>query len=101
MQLTKTYTSGGESEVRNILKPLESSVVLQRNTGAGWEVWGSGWTLDDTTGVVTIASPTAGHEYRWSGEFYVPVRFDRDNLSINLEEGVPALDNLPIIEVLL
>lgn len=103
MQLVKTYTSGGQSEVRNIAKPVAGSVVLERNTGGGWATWASSgnWSLDTTTGIVTITTPTAGHLYRWSGEFDVPVRFDTDRPNVKLTAGMPSGDAIPLVEVLL
>lgn len=103
MQLVKTYSSGGVSEVRNIKKPIASTVIMERNTGGGWAAWSSGgnWSLDATTGVVTVTTPTAGHLYRWTGEFDVPVRFDSDKLKFSFEGGIWTGESLPIIEVLL
>lgn len=103
MQLVKTYSSGGQSEVRKIAKPVAGSVVLERNTGSGWATWASSgnWSLDATTGIVTITTPASGHLYRWSGEFDVPARFDTDRLNVKLSSGIVTGDAIPLVEVLL
>lgn len=49
VQLRKTYTSGGESVVREIKKPIASTVTLMRNGSS--EAFDS---VDDTTGVLTL-----------------------------------------------
>lgn len=103
MQLIKTYSNGGQSVVRDIKKPVSGSVTLERNTGSGYAAWavGGNWTLDTTTGIVTITTPTSGHLYRWSGEFDVPVRFDIDQLPIAGEAAVVrSVDSIPLVELL-
>lgn len=86
-QLTKTYEDASGSEVRNITRPKSSGLKIWTKTGGGaWTEAVSGWTLDDTTGVVTFsAAPSSGVLIGWSGEFYVPVRFDTDLQQIMLE----------------
>jgi uncharacterized protein (TIGR02217 family) len=61
----------------------------------------SGWSVDTTTGVVTFTSaPGSGVAVAAGFEFDVPVRFDTDALSANLESfragEIPAI---PIIEI--
>ncbi|MBA1147420.1 DUF2460 domain-containing protein [Ectothiorhodospiraceae bacterium WFHF3C12] len=51
VQLIKTYASAGESQVREIRKPVAATVTLQRG-GATF----SAWSLDSTTGIVTLTS---------------------------------------------
>jgi uncharacterized protein (TIGR02217 family) len=86
-QLAKQYTSGATVRWRNITKPDASTVKIALNG----VVQSSGYTLDDTTGVVTFSSaPGAGVEVRWGGEFYVPCRFsaetDNDGLVSSAED---------------
>ncbi len=97
-QLVKTYADGPSSYERLIAKPVAGSVRIAVD---GVELTpNSDFTVDETTGTVTLATDpgfatvTAGFEYD------VPVRFDSDTIDVNLaafEAGdVPAI---PIIEV--
>lgn len=88
IQLIKTYGSGADAYVRNIIKPaaltpggdygyLYDPVTLYRNS-----VLETGWSLDTTTGIITLASPVVALDaFTWSGEYDKPVRFDRDEIS--------------------
>ena len=71
LQLTKTYTFGGISLVRNIYKPVSGTVQLYEN---GSPV---GSVIDYETGIATV---TATGTITWTGEFDVPVRFESDRL---------------------
>lgn len=71
-QLIKTYTDGVSSYVRTIRLPKDGTVRVWVN---GAELM-SGWTVNLTTGLVTLASPPAlGHPVRATFEFYVACRF--------------------------
>lgn len=50
VQLTKTYSSSGQSYIRDIKKPVSGSVTFQRNGGSY-----SAASIDTTTGIVTLA----------------------------------------------
>ena len=62
---------------------------------------GSGFSCDPTTGLVTFAAaPPAGALVTAGFEFDVPVRFDTDELEIDLaafEAG--AVPSVPLIEI--
>lgn len=94
--LIKTYASGPAKYVRTIAKPVAGSLRL---AVAGVEQ--SGFSLDSTTGVVTLASaPAAGAAITAGYEFDVPVRFDSDSLSIAItgfQSGEIAA--IPLIEI--
>lgn len=80
-QLIKTYGLSINPWIRDITKPNASTVVIEELVGSTWVALEAGvdYTLDDSTGVITWDSPPdSGTAIRWSGEFYVPVRFDRD-----------------------
>lgn len=95
-QLLKTYTDAGGSEVRRITKPVDGSVIIKNSLAATMT-----FTLDVTTGLYTITSPTSP-PYTWSGQFDVPVRFDVDKLSFVQDSiGSRTLQSLPIVEVLI
>lgn len=103
-QLIKTYTQGAASQVREIYKPVSSTVVVAVNAVAQTE--GVDFTVDTTTGIISFnVAPadtlpiTAGYEYD------VPVRFDTDDLS-NLQliiSGVAndyaSYENIPLVEI--
>jgi uncharacterized protein (TIGR02217 family) len=96
-QLAKVYASGAGSWTRTIKKPVAGTVRVALN---GVEQM-SGWSVDATTGVVTFTSaPGSGVAVTAGFEFDVPVRFDTDALSVNLESfragEIPAI---PIVEI--
>lgn len=86
-QLVRRYSDGGVDRVRNIQKPKASSVVVAIDSVSQ----ASGWSLDDTTGIVTFGTaPGVGLDVTWGGEFYVPCRFaediDVDGLQVQLQD---------------
>lgn len=96
-QLSKTFTSGSQTIVRDINKPVTGTVLI----GVAGSPVGSGWSVDTTTGVVTFdvapaptAAITAGFEY------HVPVRFDSDSLAFDPMTPIPGtIVNLPMKEI--
>ena len=96
-QLVKRYTSGAQSWVRTIAKPVAGTVRLALN---GVEQM-SGWTLDATTGVVTFTTaPGNGVIIRAGFEFDVPVRFDTDMLDVTLDiERLGSITSIPLLEI--
>lgn len=92
VQLIKTYGSSINAWARTIKKPKASTFVLEVNTGGGWVALATpaDYTLDATTGIVTLdVALDTSDALRWSGEFYVPARFDRDMVTaqfVGLEE---------------
>ena len=94
--LRKIYLSGPTNWTRPIVKPVAGTVRLAVGgveTGA--------FTLDPTTGVVTLAAaPAAGAAVTAGFEFDVPVRFDTDTLSINLAGfRTGEIPSIPLIEI--
>ncbi len=96
-QLTKSYESGGEYDVRDITKPVSGTVNIYVN---GIEQL-SGWTMDYTTGIVTFSSaPAAELIIAADAEFDVPVRFDTDQLSASLDAyGLRSWSDITLIEI--
>jgi len=98
-QLRKHYVSGGESFVRDIVKPVEGTVRIAVD---GVElIEGVEWTVDAATGVVTCATPpTAGAGVTAGFAFDVPVRFDTDRLDISYS-GFAAgeIPSVPVVEI--
>lgn len=116
-QLIKTYAIGGRSYVRQIKKPIMSTItdyqgnaltdtVALKDNGA--PISTSNYSLDATTGLVLFGSghaPASGHIITASGEFHYPARFDSDDLPQQVEEsdvrggrGITSL-SIAIVEV--
>lgn len=81
-QLTKKYVSGGETFTRSIVKPESGTVSIYVNG----VLKTTGFTLDYQTGILTFSvgqAPPNGHAVTWTGNFYVPARYDQDALDQN------------------
>lgn len=96
-QLSKRYTSGGQTWVRTIAKPVAGTVRV----ALGMVEQLSGWTLDATTGVITFTTdPAGGVIVRAGFEFDVPVRFDSDTLDVTLDlERLGSITAIPLLEI--
>lgn len=96
-QLAKRYTSGAQTWVRTIAKPVAGTVRV----ALGMVEQMSGWTVDTTTGVVTFtAAPAGGVIVRAGFEFDVPVRFDSDTLDVTLDfERLGSITAIPLLEI--
>lgn len=97
-QLAKTYGAGAEAYVRPIRKPVAGSVTA---AVAGVALAADGFSLDPTSGLMTLAvPPAAGAQVSAGFQFDVPVRFDTDRLELTLE-GFAAgrLVAAPLIEL--
>lgn len=96
--LAKTYFSGAECYRRPIAKPVGGSV---RVAIGGVELAAESFTVDATTGLVTLgAVPAPGETVSAGFVFDVPVRFDTDRIEVNLaafEAG--AIPSIPIVEI--
>lgn len=95
-QLVKRYGTGLRDYLRDITKPIAGSVRIAVN---GQEV--TGFTLDALTGVVTLAAaPVPGATVTAGFAFDVPVRFDTDELRINLAQFAGGdIPDIPIVEI--
>lgn len=96
-QLAKRYTSGAQTWVRTIAKPVAGTVRV----ALGMVEQMSGWTVDTTTGVVTFTTaPAGGVAVRAGFEFDVPVRFDSDTLDVTLDfERLGSITSIPLLEI--
>ncbi len=84
-QLKKNYSAGVTSYSRNIYKPVSGTVVLTVNGNSKTE--GADYTVNYTTGIITLTiAPPTTHIVRVTCEFDVPVRFDVDEININLDD---------------
>ncbi|KLK92711.1 glycoside hydrolase family 24 [Microvirga vignae] len=98
-RLVKTYGSSFAPYVRTITKPVGGSVAVAID-GVEQEV-GAAYNCDPTTGLVTFTeTPPAGAAITAGFAFDVPVRFDTDELDIDLSTfeagGIPQI---PLIEI--
>ena len=99
-QLTKRYGSGFAPYTRAIAKPVAGTV---RVAVAGIEQSaGSGFACDATTGLVTFPMPPpSGAAISAGYQFDVPVRFDADELDIDLATfAAGQIPTIPLVEIL-
>ena len=96
-QLAKRYTSGAQTWARTIAKPVAGTVRV----ALGMVEQVSGWTVDATTGVITLTTaPANGVIVRAGFEFDVPVRFDSDTLDVTLDfERLGSITAIPLLEI--
>jgi uncharacterized protein (TIGR02217 family) len=97
-QLVKLYGSGAEAYLRPIAKPVAGTV---RVAVAGVELTTAQFSLDATTGRVTLTSPPAAGTGITAGfQFDTPVRFDTDRLDLALESFLSmSVSDIPLVEV--
>lgn len=96
--LAKTYGTGPLPYRRLIAKPVAETV---RVAVAGIERAPSAFTCDAATGLVTLATaPAAGAPVTAGFWFDVPVRFDTDDFSVDLQAFTAGeIPNVPLIEI--
>lgn len=68
---------------RRIRKPVAGSILVANEVGESQAP--DTWTLNASTGVVTVGPGFAGVPNTWGGQFDVPVRFDSD-LPLRIED---------------
>jgi uncharacterized protein (TIGR02217 family) len=97
-QLVKRYGSGLRDHIRLITKPVAGSVVIAVDGMPALN-----FALDATAGVVTFlpgSIPGVGAQVTAGFAFDVPVRFDTDQLSINLAHFAGGdIPEIPVVEV--
>ncbi len=98
-QLSKRYSSGGESYTRPISKPVEGTARVALD---GVEVvQGLDWVIDTQTGTLAFVEPPVPGTIVSAGfEFDVPVRFDTDAIrisAVSFEGG--EVPDVPVVEV--
>jgi uncharacterized protein (TIGR02217 family) len=95
-QLVKRYASGRRAYLRTIIKPVKESIRVAVN---GEEILD--FTCDEAAGVVTLAAaPATGAPVTAGFEFDVPVRFDTDELRINLNQFEAGdIPDIPVVEI--
>jgi uncharacterized protein (TIGR02217 family) len=97
-QLVKHYGAPSRDYVRNITAPVAGTVLVAVNGVAN-----SNFTVNSTTGVVTFNAgsiPASGATVTAGFEFDVPVRFDTDEITVNLSHFEAGdIPEIPLIEV--
>ncbi|WP_425080454.1 phage distal tail protein, Rcc01695 family [Ruegeria arenilitoris] len=98
-QLVKTYSSGGFSYVRPIVKPVLGTIRIgleqdQMREGVDFEV-------DLNSGLITFMAPPPEEVEITAGfEFDVPVRFDTDKIQTSVASFQAGdVPNVPVVEV--
>ena len=96
-QLVKHYQSGGAVYVRIITKPVLGTVIIAVD-GVADETT----SIDETTGLVSFpAPPPSGSAITAGFVFDTPVRFNTDELRINLAAyKAGEIPSIPLLEVL-
>ena len=96
-QLVKRYTSGAQSWMRAITKPVAGTVTIALN-GTPQP---SGWSMNTSTGLITFApAPGTGATITAGFAFDVPVRFDTDVLDVTLDfERLGSITSIPLVEI--
>jgi len=108
-QMFYRYGSGGSAYDRKITRPRTGTIaVFRTRSSVTTNVTGSA-TITYTTGVVAISGHVSGDTYAWSGEFFVPCRYDIDRLPgvivdkhVGGRAGTDLLvdcDSVPLVEV--
>jgi len=83
-QLTKLYSSSSSPYTREIKKPVAGSLTVAINGVA--KTITTDYTIDTTTGLVTfLVAPGNTLSVTAGFEFDVPVRFDQDEILVNVE----------------
>jgi uncharacterized protein (TIGR02217 family) len=99
-QLYKSYAQGAYARYRKILKPISGTLLVSVNGVTQTET--TNYAVDYTTGVITFAVgsiPANGLVVRAGFEFDVPVRFDTDELSVNINDYSSGAATVPLIEL--
>ena len=100
-QLIKTYGSQFAPYQRAIQKPVQGTLAVA--IGGAEQIEGIAFTADYTTGLATFATghvPAAGVAITAGFEFDVPVRFDTDQIEVNVQNFTAgSIPHIPIVEV--
>jgi uncharacterized protein (TIGR02217 family) len=94
-QLAKSYSSGAQTYLRTIAKPVSATVVCYVGTTPTVPS-----AIDYTTGIVTSSAALTSADF----DFDVPVRFDTDQLDVEITdfatlEFASIVRKIPLVEV--
>ncbi len=104
-QMFYRYGSGGTTYDRKITRPKTGTVTVFRTRAA--VTTAIAVTITYTTGIVAIGGHVEGDTYSWSGDFFVPCRYDIDRLPGVIVNKQPTADgelyvecdSIPIVEI--
>lgn len=98
-QLIKIYGAGEAAWQRHITKPVLGSVYL--SVDGVEQVEGTHFALDNTTGIIEFnLTPNVGAIVKAGFEFDVPVRFDTDEVLVNLTTFLAGdIASIPLVEL--
>lgn len=99
-QIIKTYTTGSETYVRTIRKPVTATIQVYVNDVL--QTLTTHYTVDSTTGIITfVSAPPNTETVKVTCEFDVPVRFDVDHLQASHDHfDTESWDSIPLVEIL-
>lgn len=100
-QLIKTYGEGSSAWQRKIDKPAADSVLISVDDVV--QSQGTDFDCDYTTGLIEFSNPPISNSIVKSGfEFDVPVRFDTDEVLVNLTTFLAGdIASIPLVELTL
>ena len=98
-QIKKEYDEAElDRSYRKITKPISGTVLVRVNYILLTET--TDYTIDYATGIISLNTPAPNGLPVQSGfEFDVPVRFDSDQLPIDLENYLNANARVPLVEI--
>ena len=98
-QLVKSYGTAPLTYQRTITHPVAATVLIALDGVE--QVRDTHFTLDDCTGLITFSSPPLNGVTVTAGfEFDVPVRFDSDQLVVNLAAfAAGEVPSIPLLEL--
>ena len=100
-QLVKVYGGTTDAWTRTITKPVTGTVRIA--VAYVEKTLTTDFTVDSTTGVVTFATtaiPPAGSSITAGYQFHVPVRFDTDDLKVDLTQFAAGnIPGIPLLEI--
>jgi uncharacterized protein (TIGR02217 family) len=104
--ITRTYTTGANTYVRRIFKPIDTvEAPLQVFINGVLQTSPADYTVDLTTGIITfdnLNAPGVGLAVTVTGEFDIPARFDTDHYNAShdgFESG--SWGSIPVVEILI
>ena len=99
--ISKTYTSGAQTYVRRIFKPIGTGLVVK--VDGVTQTITTDYTVDTTTGIITFVSPPgAALPITVTCEFDVPVRFDTDIMAASHEGYLTeSWGSIPLVEIII
>jgi uncharacterized protein (TIGR02217 family) len=98
-QLVKVYSASSNPYTRTISKPVNGTVKIALDGSPQTET--THYSVNYTTGIVTFVTPPGSSVVVTAGfEFDVPVRFDIDQIIVNVEQfNAGAVPDIDVVEV--